>query len=139
MYLNWWCLSSLGLYHPYADDHRAHRSSGLISMWSIWTAAFTQGKSWQLLLHCSLVGADQAALLMKLKHPTVCFAFKCTHHCSASLQQKLFWTDRDVTKKGNNSCRLSEKTHTGLLVLLCMFLNKNIHTKQISVKVAIIS
>lgn len=92
-----------------------HRSSELISMWSIWTVDFTQGKTW-LLVHYSLVETDQVAVLLKLKDPTVCCAFKCTHHCSASLQQKLFWTERDATKKGNSG-RLSEKTHTGLLVL----------------------
>lgn len=119
-----WCLPSLGLYHPYADDRRPHRSSGLTSMWSMWTVDFTQGKIWWFLLHYSPVGTDQVAVLLKLKDPTVCFAFKCTYHCWTSSQEKLFWTDRGATKKGN-SCRLFEKTHTGLLVqhyLSCILL-----------------
>lgn len=53
----------------------------------------------------------------KRPHSVLCIQMHTS--VSASLQQKLFWTDRDATKKGN-SCRLSEKTPTGLLVLPCL-------------------
>lgn len=47
------------------------------------------------------MGTDLIAVLLKLRDPTVCFAFKYAHHCVVSLQQELYKIVRDRTRKGN--------------------------------------